>query len=354
MRLIASFVLALAACGGAPASGRDGGAGDLASRDLAGADFAGADLAGASSDWLHTSGGKIYRADGTQWMGRGVNVDDLFLCGYNNTLWMNNADQTLIQLFSNLITTWKPSFVRISLSMASNPTTTSWLSNAAQYKTPMINVIKSITQQNVYVLITLRSDTTMIDQDMVDGDPEATGLPSASTDAVYRAIVDSFANDAHVLFGIANEPGGNKLTNDTIAQAMAHAVGAIRAEEDLLGVPHHLVSVQGNGWTSDISFYATTPLTQDNVIYEVHGYPPQTTSYSYTNIPVIVGEYGSLDMTTSVAFYADVESKQIPNLAWDFEPYSDCSPDLLMVNQSATNLQPTAWGTIVKQYLSMH
>ena len=55
-------------------------------------------------------------------------------------------------------------------------------------------------------------------------------------------------------------------------------------------------------------------------------------SYTYSNIPVIIGEYGSL--TDSTAFYADVESKQIPNLAWDFDSYSNCSPDLLQVNQS--------------------
>src|SRR6185437_12784759 len=101
---------------------------------------------------------------------------------------------------------------------------------------------------------------------------EATGLPANATDAVYTALVDAFAHDAFVLFGLSNEPGGNTLTNDAIAAAMDHAVGTIRAEEDKLGVPHHLVSVQGNGWTSDISFYATKPLNHDDVIYEVHGY----------------------------------------------------------------------------------
>ncbi len=133
---------------------------------------------------------------------------------------------------------------------------------------------------------------------------------------------------------------------------MDHAVGVIRNEEDKLGVPHHLVSVQGNGWTSDISFYSSTPLARDNVVYEIHGYPPSTTSYTYSNITVIIGEYGSLK--DSAAFYADVESKQIPNLAWDFESFSDCAPDLLVVNQSATNLVPTAYGSTVQAYLLAH
>ena len=344
-------------------SGSDSGAKDSGSADHA----AGTD-GGFPTGWLYTSGGKIYVSNGsggTQWMGRGVNLDDIFFCGYDNTLWMSNPDQTLETIVTGLMSVWKPSFVRISLGMDSYPTVTSWLTNAAQYKTPMTGVIQAIgANAGVHVLVTLRSDASMIGQDTVDGDPEATGLPSDSTttpnatsfptgtDATYIALVDTFANDGYVLFGLTNEPGGNKLSSATISAAMSHAVGVIRAEEDRLGVPHHIVSVQGNGWTSDISSYATTPLPYDNVVYEVHGYPPPAASYTYSNIPVIIGEYGSL--TNSTAFYADVEAKQIPNLAWDFEPYSDCSPDLLMVTTSATTLTPTAWGTTVMNYLTSH
>jgi len=296
-------------------------------------------------------------------MGRGVNTDDIFFCGYDNTLWMTNPGTALTTLIDGLITSWKPTFIRLSLSMDSYPTVVSWTSNAAQYKTPMTDVINTLAN-NVYVLVTLRSDGSMIGQDTVDGDPEATGLPSdatttpsaaqypSGTDATYKAIVDTFAHSPHILFGLTNEPGGNKLSNAKIRAAMDHAVTVIRAEEDALAVPHHIVSVQGNGWTSDISFYATTPLTEDNVVYEVHGYPPPAASYTYANIPVIIGEYGSLP--DSVAFYADVEAKHLPNLAWDFESYSNCSPDLLNVTTSSTTLTPSAWGTTVKNYLAAH
>jgi hypothetical protein len=241
----------------------------------------------------------------------------------------------------------------------------SWLTNPSQYATPMTGVIDAIgANPGVYVLVTLRSDASMIGQDTADGDPEATGIPSDSTttpdktkfptgtDAVYQALVDAFGSKSFVLFGLTNEPGGNKQSNATLSAAMSHAVGVIRAEEDKIGVPHHIVSVQGNGWTSDISFYAQTPLQYPDVVYEVHGYPPATSSYTYSNIPVIIGEYGSL--ADSNAFYADVEAKQIPNIAWDFDSYSNCSPDLLQVNQSDTNLMPTAWGTTVQTYLLAH
>jgi hypothetical protein len=325
---------------------------------------------GYPSGWLYTQGNKVYvsnGAGGTPWVGRGVNMDDIYLCGFNGMLSMASPDTTLSTIVSGLVQGWKPTFLRISLAMDSYPTVASWLNNPSQYQMPMTNVIRAAgANPNVYVLVALRSDASMIGQDKADGDPEATGLPSDSTttpnaamyptgtDAVYVALVDAFASANYVLFGLSNEPGGNKLPMAQIASAMEHAVGVIRAEEDRLGVPHHVVSVQGNGWTSDISYYAKTPIAHDNVVYEVHGYPPATSSYTYANIPVIIGEYGSLPTGKENDFFADLESKQIPNLAWDFAPYSDCSPDLVTVTHSATMLTPTAWGNIVKAYLLAH
>src|SRR5882724_957422 len=52
-----------------------------------------------SSGWLYTSGNKIYVSNGssagTPWLGRGVNVDDLFFCGYNYMLQTANAEALL-------------------------------------------------------------------------------------------------------------------------------------------------------------------------------------------------------------------------------------------------------------------
>jgi len=359
--------------GDAPASqrGPDGATPDSQALGPDGSeDDAATDAHAASTDggypagWLYTSGGKIYLSDGTSgtpWMGRGVNMDDVFLCGYDDTLWMTTPDETVETIVSGVMSAWKPTFVRMSLDMDSYPTVVSWLAEPAQYKTPMTAVINAIgANPGVHVLVTLRSDASMIGHDEA-ADPEGSGLPSDSTttpsatsfptgtDATYVALVDTFANASFVMFGLTNEPGGDKLSDATIAAAMSHAVGTIRAEEDRLGVPHHIVSVQGNNWTSDISFYATTPIAYDNVVYEVHGYPPTASSYTYSNIPVILGEYGSL--TDSTSFYADVESKQIPNLAWDFDPYSNCAPDLVNVTTSATTLTPTTWGMTVRSYL---
>ena len=300
------------------------------------------------SGWLYTQNGKLYVSNGssgTQWVGRGVNADDVYLCGYNGSLWMSDPASSLSTMMTSLVSTWKPTFIRVSLGMDSY-SQTSW---SGTYKTQMTNVIDALgTNPNVYVLVTLRSDASMPKWNNND----ATGYPTPSTDSVYRALVDTFANSKFVMFGLSNEPGGSSLSNDTIRSAMDHATSVIRAEEDKLGVPHHVVSAQGNGWTSDISFYASNPLSYDNVVYEVHGYPPPASSYTYSNIPVIIGEYGTL--ANSAAFFADVESKQIPSLAWDFDSYSDCTPDLLTITQSASNLVPSAWGQTVKAYLLAH
>lgn len=300
--------------------------------------------------WLYTKGNKVMVADGNGggavWVGRGFNIDDIFFCGYNNSLWMNNAEQNMKTLVSTAITGWKPTFLRFNLSMNSFQKV-SWLQSPAQYKTPMTNVITSVGQSaGVYALVTLRSDTTMTCAD------DATCVPTNATDAVYTALVDTFANASYVLFGLSNEPGGNAVPIGTLAQRMDHAVSVIRAEENKLGVPHHVVSVQGYQWTSDISYYAKNPLPYDNVVYEVHGYPPLPSSYTYANIPVILGEYGTL--SNAQAFFNDIEQKQIPNLAWDLQPYSNCAPDLVNVNQSSSNLVPSAWGNTVKAYLAAH
>jgi hypothetical protein len=312
--------------------------------------------------WLYTAGSQIYVADGSgggsAWMGRGVNTDDVFLCGYNYMLG-DSGEVELDAMMDHLVSDWHATFVRMSLSMSSGYGDESWIGTSG-YKTSMENVINRLTGMGVYVLVTLRSDTTM---DGTHGD-EATFIPTSATDPVYEAIVDSFQAHDHVLFGLSNEPGGSYFTTDipSLVAAMSHAVGTIRAEEDRLSAHHHLVSVQGNDWTSDISFYDSSPLTYDDVVYEVHGYPPASNTYTYSNIPVIIGEYGeeytdafdSTDATNAAALQADFEAKGLPNAAWDYEPYSDCSPDLLVVDPPNVSRTASAWGDAVRTYLRAH
>jgi hypothetical protein len=251
--------------------------------------------------------------------------------------------------------------------MATNTTTVDWFSDADKYQKPMVDVVRAIGKHpGVYVLLVLRSDLSMIGHDMEHGHPEATGIPSDAssspdkdkfpqgTDPLYVSLVDTFKNDGFVAFGLSNEPGGNTLSNDQIRESMDHAVGVIREEEDKLGVPHHVVSVQGQNWTSDLGSYGQNPLAYDNIVYEIHGYPPASNSYTYDNLPVIIGEYGSLDAGSAATFFNDIETKQVSSLAWDFDPYSNCAPDLLEVNHSSAHLVANDWGKLVQAYLLDH
>ncbi|HVY45927.1 MAG TPA: cellulase family glycosylhydrolase, partial [Minicystis sp.] len=255
---------------------------------------------------------------------------------------------------------WKATFFRVSLSMNSYSPVVGWVGQS-EYKTAMTGVIHALGAiGGTYVLVTLRSDTSMID---TNGDPcgqtdDAVCLPTNATDDTYRALVDSFKDAPYVLFGVSNEPLGGSGTEQQISDAMSHAVSVIRAEEDQLGVPHHIVSVQGLQWTSHIGFYDTAPLPYDNVVYEYHSYPPDPSLYTQTHVPVIIGEYGpagqtQADRAFAAAFFADIDAKSIPSLAWDAAAYSDCEPDLLQVTHDAT-LTTKPWGDVVKQYLLSH
>jgi hypothetical protein len=319
---------------------------------------------GMPAEWLFTlpNDTHVHRSTGQGdeiWMGRGLNVDDLFLCGYNYGFWMTNPDGegALGAVFDAVVATWHPTFFRVSLSMNSFSPVVTWNAGDA-YRTAMTNVIDALAAHpNVYVLVTLRSDTSMVDpngQTCGQGD-DAICLPSAATDDVYRAFVDTWSNNPRILFGLSNEPGGNASSDEDIRARMDHAVSVIRAQEDMLGTPHHIVSVQGNQWTSKIAQYDASPLPYDNVVYEFHSYPPTAAGYTMTKIPVIVGEYGPPGSDTSFAqgFYADVEQKQIPNLAWDLAPYSNCAPDVVQVTKDAS-LTTNAWGDVVKAYLEAH
>jgi hypothetical protein len=360
--------------GGKDATGTDASMPDTGSHDAGGMDSSGTDASVPPSDgglpptgWLYTVPGhnKIYVSNGTSgsvWMGRGVNMDDIFLCGYNEMLWMTSPDgeHAVTGILASLMSGWKPTFLRVSLATNSFPPyNISWSADTSQYATHMTNVIDAIgTYPNTYVLITLRSEASMVNASNAQcaaGGDDAVCIPTSGTDATYKALVDTFKDKSYVLFGVSNEPGGNAGTQSQIVAAMTHAVGTIRAEEDSLGVPHHIVSVQGLNYTSTIGFYNSSPLAYDNVVYEYHSYPPQSSQYTQSSIPVILGEYGpsGTDTSFTTALYADVEAKQIPNLAWDMDTYNNCAPDLATVTNT-TAITPSAWGQVVKTYLNAH
>ena len=202
--------------------------------------------------WLYTvaDDNHVYLSSGssgTVWMGRGVNMDDVFLCGYNEGFWMANPDgeQALAGMVSDLMTNWKPNFVRVSLSMDSyTPYGISWSADTSQYATYMTSFIEAIgANPDTYVLVTLRSEASMVNAQNAQcahGGDDSVCIPTSGTDTSF-----------------------------------------------------------------------------------------------------------------TTALYADLEAKQIPNLAWDLDTYNNCAPDLANVT-ATTAITPSAWGQVVKSYLGSH
>jgi hypothetical protein len=362
-------------------SGLDTGGTGTGGTNTGGSDTGG--TGGTDDGWLHTApeDPHIYTADDEVWMGRGVNIDDIFLGGYNCNYWMGSeAEAALLDTVAVLLETWKPNFVRVSLAMSSyyqspeceGAVLANWTDPVASnpYKASMTKVIDALTRGGAYVLVTVRTDETMVRSagegssetcDCTGSCDSATCVPTAETDEVYRALVDSFWENPRVMFGITNEGGGFSPDPSELRDLMSHAVDVIREQEVLRGSAEHLIAVQSTGYTATSSDYASNPLGQTNVVYEHHGYPPE--DFVFSNIPIIIGEYGPTDWTgedtSSLRGITDAfEADQVPNLAWIFEPMNGVTPPLVSGwsgnDRTEANLETTAFGDLVKSYLLAH
>jgi endoglucanase len=148
---------------------------------------------------------------------------------------------------------------------------------------------------------------------------------------------------------------------------MDDTVAAIRAVEDGLGTPRHVVAVQGTrGWGREIDYYVDHPIEAgdgENVAYETHVYNPEEDfedqfELPSQTIPVIIGEFGPfadawMEMTLDdcAALMDSAEELEIPHLAWTF--HMRCPPNLLVDYSGGgcgvgMDLEPTAgWGELI-------
>ena len=322
---------------------------------------------GYPAGWLYTDGGKIYVSDGatgTQWMGRGVNVDDIFFCGYDRTLYddvaRSDARDGCLRADERMEAELRPHLA----GMDSYTTVVSWLGDAlAVQDADDERHQRHGAKPGVYVLVTLRSDASMIGQDETDGDPEATGLPPTQrrrrtrrsiptgTDATYVALVDTFATRASS--SSAHQRAGRRQALERDPRRGHEPCGRrIRAEEDRLrrAASHRLGPGQRLDERHQLLRDDAARLRQRRLRN-----PRVPADDGVLHVPEHPRHHRRVrDPERLDEFYADLEAKQIPNLAWDFDSYSNCAPDLLTVNQSATNLMPTAWGTTVQTYLLAH
>ena len=155
---------------------------------------------------------------------------------------LSSAETEAKAVIDELVQNWKVNFIRISLRHGQLRRSYSWINNTSKYATQMTDIVNYIgtTHPGVYVLLTVRSDASFLMSTNGTTLTENAYVPTAASEPMYKALVDSFANASWVIFGLANEPDC-EIENDAgtyiLASAMNYGIEAIRAEEAKLGTP---------------------------------------------------------------------------------------------------------------------
>lgn len=288
--------------------------------------------------WLATSGNHIVRSDGTQWFGRGSNIQDTRSCGDTTDQGAPLHDDAsgvgeVKRRIDALTGDWKANFLRLTLE--SRRSQDNYLTDA-NYRALVKEIIDYIgTKPNVYVMVSIWLDPSL----------DKNGWPTDTTNQILAQLAHDFYDRSYVMFGVSNEPEENYdgAQDAQVFDRMNSAVAAIRTAESALGSNRHLVSVQGTrDWARDLSYYVTHPITAGggaNIVYETHVYnaakdfdtlflsPAKT-------IPVVIGEYGPVEdqfhkanLTDTATLLTQATAAKIPYLAWTF--HQNCSPNLI-------------------------
>ena len=322
---------------------------------------------GAGADgWLYTEGNHIYRADGSVFHGRGVNLQDTRSCW--RCAWNEPNPAEVMRRIDALVDDWHANFIRLTLESYGNDSE-EHSNGAVQYGSVLedpdyLADIEAIiahagTKPGLVVLLSLWTDPSHNDM----------GWPTTLTQDTWRLLARTFGTTPHVMFGIVNEPQSNSngALDGDVWTAMNDAVEAIRDEEDQAGTPHHVITVQGTGgWARYLTYYIDHPIQAgggENIAYEVHVYDPQSTFDERfvtpsATLPVVIGEFGPAEsymtMADCSALMPLAEEHEVPYLAWTF--HMNCPPNLLEDTENGchagTELRPSAWGQLLQDRLA--
>jgi endoglucanase len=313
----------------------------------------------SSAEWLVTEGNRIVRADGSVWVGRGMNIHDTRSC---NACTNQAPDvEEVKRRIDEAVDVWGADFLRLNMEsyagggrVHEDPIT-----HDADYFDDILEIVDYIgTKDGVYVLLSLWHDPTF----------NELGWPTEATAATWELLTMELADAPHVLFGLVNEPQANfdGARDAEVWEAMNDTVAAIRNMEATLGVPHRIIAVQGTrAWARWLGYYVERPIEAgggENIVYETHVYNSEDEfeelfEIPSESLPVIIGEFGPLDMTMadSAALMARAEALEIPYLAWTF--HQRCPPNLLVDHSEAgcgvgMPLEPTPWGEMLMERLA--
>ncbi len=318
---------------------------------------------GGDKPWLQTAGNKIWTSSGSIWHGRGANVHDTRSC-WACAWGPPNVDEVKRRI-DELVDSWGADLIRLLLESYPDNSggQVQWqgVLDDPAYLQAIIDIVDHIgTKPNLYVLLSLWVEPTVSDL----------GWPTEDTIEVWELLAETFAEYPYVMYGLVNEPQANwdGALDAQCWTAMNNTVAAIRSVEDGLGARHHVVAVQGTrAWARVLDYYVTHPITAGggvNIAYETHVYNPSSDfddlfGTPSQTLPVIIGEFGPAESSMTQAdcsvLMSQAESLQIPYTGWTL--HMRCSPSML-VDYSGSgcgvgmSLEPTSWGTLLKEALT--
>lgn len=317
--------------------------------------------------WLKTDGNQILWWDDEPFQGRGANVHDTRSCWA--CAWEAPNPAEVERRMDWLLDEWHGSFVRVSLESYA-PGGAEVLDGAVQwqgvlddaaYLGDLQRIVRHVgDRERVAVLLSLWVDPTL----------SPTGLPTDATRAVWERLAETFAGDGHVIFGLVDGPAGNTdgVLDAQVWEAMNQTVATIREVETRLGVPPHLIAVQGTReGGADLRYYVEHPIEAgggQSIVYDAHIKDrPEALAARVlepaATLPVIVGAFSPAAPYTLAdcgTLMDAADARQIPYLAWTF--HESCTPSLVEAPASGAAcaadfaLEPTAWGQLVKDRLA--
>jgi hypothetical protein len=315
-------------------------------------------MAQDSEGWLYTEGNKIKNSDGTNFMGRGVNMFTTRPCG----AYEGRTTADVLAEIDELVNNWGANLLRLCLvnnnvGVAYDPTvTTGSILTDQTYRDQLVAIAEHVeAMPGVYAIFDIWWDQNIDKHN--GGVPADADLPEFIE--TWEKLTEILKPYSHVLFGICNEPLANgDFSRDKIWNVMNEVAKAIRAKED---TNKHIILAPGiDRYGRDIDYYVNHELVYENdtkienIVYESHVYNNRNEwqDMLFTpgeTIPALTGEFGPdqyMTLEETIEFMELSEEKGIPWTAWIYGNSCGGEKDMINSNGSITN-----WGEIIKTHI---
>lgn len=157
-----------------------------------------------------------------------------------------------------------------------------------------------------------------------DGDPS---IHADAAEDFFRRVSARYADQAHVLYEICNEPNGPQVTWPVVKAYAQRILPVIRAN-----APKAVVLCGTPNWSQDVDLAAADPLDADNLMYSLHFYAAthkdalrdKAEAALAAGAPVFVSEFsicdasgdGDIDYASAEAWRALIERHGLSCIAW--------------------------------------